>query len=139
MTFLGDVSRAQQLYTLLLPYADRCVVAFALLSSGSASRPLGLLATTLSRHEDAERHFEQALKMNTQIRAPIWIAHTQHDYAHMLVLRNHPNDRDKALELLKEALDTAEQLGLTALASKARALKTSAEATGTSRPLLRPP
>jgi len=122
MVFLGDVPRAQLLYSLLLPYADRCANVGALLSTGSISRPLGLLATTLSRYEDAERHFEQALQMNTQIRAPLWIAQTQHDYARMLLLRNDPGDRDKAFELLEQALATAQDLGLTALADKARPL-----------------
>jgi tetratricopeptide (TPR) repeat protein len=60
---VGDARRAQLLYKLLLPYADRCVVTFALLCQGSASRHLGLLATTMSRYDDAVRHFEEALKM----------------------------------------------------------------------------
>jgi DNA-binding SARP family transcriptional activator/tetratricopeptide (TPR) repeat protein len=132
VVLLGDAPRAQQLYKLLLPYADRCVVIFALLCGGSASRPLGILATTLSRYEDAARHFEQALTMNTQIRSPLLIALTQHDYAHMLLLRNRPGDSDKALRLLEQAVATAEQLGLKALADKARPLKLTAETAGRS-------
>ncbi|MGI9097406.1 MAG: ATP-binding protein [Solirubrobacteraceae bacterium] len=129
VALLGDARRAQLLYTPLLPYADRCLATGALLCQGSASRPLGLLATTLSLFEDATLHFEQALKMNAQIRSPLWIAHTQHDYARMLLARNHPGDNEKALELLRQALTTAEQLGLTALADKARSLKLTTEAT----------
>jgi tetratricopeptide (TPR) repeat protein len=124
---LGDAPRAQLLYELLLPYADRCVVSGALMCMGSASHPLGLLATTLSRYEDAERHFEQALKMNTQIRSPFWTAHTQHDYARMVLLRSRVGDRDRALQLLAQALATAEQLGLKALADKVESLKLTAE------------
>jgi tetratricopeptide (TPR) repeat protein len=124
--FLGDVPRAQLLYGLLSPYADHCVVTFSLLCAGSVSRPLGLLATTLSRYEVAARHFEQALKMNAQIRSPLWIARTQHDYAHMLVVRNKPGDEEKALELVNGALDTAQRLGLPAFADKARRLKQAA-------------
>jgi tetratricopeptide (TPR) repeat protein len=135
---LDDAPRAQLLYKLLAPYADRCVVIVALLSHGSASRPLGLLATTLSRYEDAARHFEQALAMNTQIRSPLWTAHTQHDYARMLLLRNHPDDDDRALGLLKQALATAEQLGLKALADKTRMLMSAAEADGPATALRRP-
>jgi tetratricopeptide (TPR) repeat protein len=119
--FLGDAPRAQQLYTLLLPYADRCLVTFALLSRGSASRSLGLLATMMSRFDDAARHFEQGLKMNAHIKSPRWTAHTQHDYARMLLARRQPGDTDKARELLTQALATAEQFGLKALAVKARA------------------
>jgi DNA-binding SARP family transcriptional activator len=128
VVFLDDAPRADLLYRLLLPYAERCVVIVALPCLGSASRPLGMLATTLSRYEEAARHFQQALKTNAQIKSPLWIAHTQHDYARMLLLRNHPGDHDEALQLLDQALITAEQLGLKALADKARPLKLAAEA-----------
>jgi hypothetical protein len=65
--------------------------------------------------------------MNTDIRSPLWIGHTQHDYARMLLLRNDPGDNHKAHQLLTTALTTAEALGLTALADKARPLKLTAE------------
>jgi hypothetical protein len=66
--------------------------------------------------------------MYTRIGSPILTAYTQHDYAQMLRRRNHPGDNDKALQLLTRALATAEQLGLRALAEKARPLKLTAEA-----------
>jgi tetratricopeptide (TPR) repeat protein len=124
---LDDARRAQPLYKLLLPYADRFVVISGL-CQGSASRPLGLLATTLSQYDDAAHHFEHALRMNAQISSPVWIAHTQHDYARMLLLRNRVGDRDTALELLTAALAKAEQLSLKALADKTRPLKLAAAA-----------
>ncbi|HEY2217214.1 MAG TPA: hypothetical protein VGH21_06940, partial [Solirubrobacteraceae bacterium] len=127
---LSDVRRAQLLYALLLPYDDRCVLAGAVLCQGPAARPLGLLAATQSRFEDAERHFEQALKMNAQIRSRLGTAQTQCDYAQMLLLRSHRHDNDKALDLLTAALATAEQLGLQALDDRARPLKLAAEAAG---------
>jgi tetratricopeptide (TPR) repeat protein len=136
--FLGDDHRAQLLYKLLLPYADRCVVSFALLCQGSVSHSLGLLATTLSRFEDAARHFEQALEMNAQIRAPHWIARTQHDYARMLLARGRRGDREQALELLKQALTTSEELGLKGLAGEVRLLNLEAEAAGPPPALFRP-
>jgi DNA-binding SARP family transcriptional activator len=120
---LGDADPAHLLYNLLLPYADQCAVTFALLCRGSTSRQLGVLATTLTRYDDAARHFEHALTMNTEIRSPLWVAHTQHDYACMLHLRKNPGDGQKAIRLLEQALASAEQLGLTALANKARALR----------------
>ncbi len=117
---LGDVPRARLLYTLLSPYAGRCVVNFALLCQGSAARPLGLLATTLSRYDDAERHFERAIATNTRIGSRLWVAHTRHDWAHMLLLRDRPGDAARALELLQQALAAAEELELLALAGDAR-------------------
>jgi hypothetical protein len=41
----------------------------------------------------------------------------------LLLARNRPGDREKALELLGEALSAGERLGLEALADKARPLK----------------
>lgn len=130
VVLLRDPPRAHSLYRLLLPYSDRCVVSFAGMCHGSVSRPLGLLATTLSRYDDAQRHFEQALEMNAQIRSPLWIAHTEHDYTRMLLARGEGGDDDKALDLLEHALATAEELGLEALASKARPLKLASQAAG---------
>jgi tetratricopeptide (TPR) repeat protein len=130
VVYLADASRAQLLYEQLLPYADRCVVSSLLLCHGSVSRPLGLLATAMSRYDDGARHFERALRMNTRIRSPLWIAHTQHDYARMLLQRNLPGDHDNALALLDQALATAEQLGFKAVAEKVRPLRLAAEAAG---------
>jgi DNA-binding SARP family transcriptional activator len=127
VVFLDDAPRAQLLYELLLPYADRCVVTFVGLCQGSVYRPLGLLTTTLSRYDDAERHFQQAIKINTQIRSPLWIAHSEHAYAQMLLRRNRPGDHNRARTLVNRALSTAEDLGLKALADKARQLKLAAQ------------
>jgi tetratricopeptide (TPR) repeat protein len=92
------------------------------------SQPLGRLATTLARYDDAEHHFEHALTIHTQIKAPVLTAFTQHAYAQMLLLRNHAGDSAKALRLLTQALAAAEQLGLKALADTTRPLKLKAEA-----------
>jgi DNA-binding SARP family transcriptional activator len=127
VAFLGDTLRARRLYKLLMPYADRCVVTYALLSRGSASRPLGLLATTMSRYGDAARHFEHALEVNIKIKAPIWAARTQHDYARMLLERDRAGDNDRARTLLTGALATAERLGLETLVDRVRPLKLATE------------
>ena len=133
VSLLGDAPRAQLLYELLLPHADRCLVPGALLCMGSVSRLLGLMATTLSRYEDAQRHFERALEMSIRIRSPLWIGYTQLGYARMLALRNEPGDDDEARRLVTEALARAEELGLKALADMARRLKLTIEAPGPSR------
>jgi tetratricopeptide (TPR) repeat protein len=125
---LDDTHRAELLYELLLPYADRCVVVDAPFCQGSASRPLGLLAATLKSFDAAARHFEHALEFNARIKSPLWVAHTQHDYARTLLQRDHPGDRENALTLLGTALATADQLGLTALADRAQRLKPQADA-----------
>jgi DNA-binding SARP family transcriptional activator len=127
--FLDDARRAGLLYELLLPYADRCVVVDAAFCLGSASRPLGLLATTVGSVDAAVRHFQHALEFNARIKSPLCVAHTQHDYAQTLLRRDQPGDRENALTLLGAALATAEKLQLTALVGRAKRLKHQAETT----------
>src|SRR5262249_54270167 len=110
--------RAATLYDLLLPYADRCVTVGIAASRGSVARFLGLLATVLARYDDAERHFEDAFQINARIRARVWVAHTQHDYAHMLVARDGPGDRARAAALAAQALATAREVGMKPLEAK---------------------
>jgi DNA-binding SARP family transcriptional activator len=128
VAYLDDAPRAELLYEMLLPYAELCVGAWMPFCLGSASRPLGLLATTLERFDAAAIHFEDALEMNTKIRSPLWVAHTQHDYARTLLRRDQPGDREHALKLLDAALATANKLGLKALADRALRLMSQAQA-----------
>jgi tetratricopeptide (TPR) repeat protein len=131
--FLADRSRAATLYTLLLPYAGHSVVVpGAIFFYGCVSHSLGLLATLLSRWEDAERHFTDALAMYTKMGAKPWLAHTQHDYARMLLARNQPGDSEKAQRLLEQALATAQELGMTNLQSKVQGLKSKGQSLQTS-------
>ena len=123
--FLGDAHRAGMLHTLLLPYARRAIVNgfWANTCYGSASRYLGLLATTMSRWEEAARHFDDALAMNAKMGARPFVAHTQHEYARMLLARGQSGDYERALELLDSALATAQELGMKSLSDKAKALR----------------
>src|SRR5205823_4588643 len=54
---LDDRVPASALYDLLLPYADRVAVSYPEISVGPVSRFLGILAATIDRPDDAERHF----------------------------------------------------------------------------------
>jgi len=133
---LGEAEHAQPLYELLAPYSDRCLIIPGLHCEGSTARVLGLLATTLGRHDDAARHFERALEINARIRSPLWLAHTQHDYARLLLLRDRADDRDRAGAQLADALATAQRLSLTALVGRAGPLL--AEAGAAPPPVSRP-
>jgi tetratricopeptide (TPR) repeat protein len=115
-TFLGDRARADTLYQILFPFAGRnVVVSNAAACYGALSRYLGALATTLERWEDAARHFEDALAMNARMNARPWLAHTQEQYATVLLARNQSGDRDKAAALLDAAGVTARELGMRTL------------------------
>jgi hypothetical protein len=119
----GDSPHAAVLYELLRPYIDRFPISpTGGYCYGSAARPLGLLATTLSRFEEAESHFELALERNAHVRARPQVAHTQHDYASMLLRRRAPGDIEKATDLVGQALVTTGELGMKALEERLLAL-----------------
>ncbi|HXF72359.1 MAG TPA: tetratricopeptide repeat protein, partial [Actinomycetota bacterium] len=112
---LGDRSAAGRLYELLLPHAGRAAVSPPDDCTGSIDRPLGLLATTLERWDEAEGHFRRAVEVNERIGARPWAAHARHDHARMLLARDGPGDRERALELLATCLRTCRELGMVAL------------------------
>jgi DNA-binding NarL/FixJ family response regulator len=130
---LGDGGRAAAIYRLLLPYDGRNL-AITPICLGAASRYLGLLATTMGWWKTATRHFEEALALNARMGARPWLAHTQYDYADMLLRRMtarggrlprqaSAETTDRALTLLDQALATAQALGMSRLAEQALALK----------------
>jgi hypothetical protein len=91
---LGDASRAADLYRMLLPRERECVVlGWANTALGAVSRSLAILAATMHHWEDAERHFDDALRTNAQLRDKPWLAHTRAQYGDMLLRRNRPGDR----------------------------------------------
>jgi hypothetical protein len=96
-----------------LPYAERNVVCHPGCATGSVSRYLGLLATLLGRFEDGSSHFEDALVLNARMGARPWLAHTQEDYARLLLERGEPGDREKAQTLLDAAVTTYRELDMT--------------------------
>jgi DNA-binding CsgD family transcriptional regulator len=91
-------------------------------SVGPVSRPLGILATLLGRHDDAAGHFEDAIARTRRMGARPWLAHTQHAYARMLAEQGRPGDRERAVELLTSALEACERLGMAVLAGRVTAL-----------------
>lgn len=119
---LGDTRRAAVLYDLLLPYAGRnVVIGFAHACDGAVARHLGLLATTLSRWDEAQQHFENALAMNQRMGARPYVAHTQRAYAEMLLARGE-SDRHRAHQLLAAASAAYEALGMPSYLERARRL-----------------
>ena len=75
---LGDTARAELLYRVALPYADRAVTAGrAICSQGSVEHTLGRLAATAGRPADAVRHFRAALAAQERMDARAWTVHTR--------------------------------------------------------------
>src|SRR4029434_203209 len=102
--------------------ANRVTVTVSPGCSGAAGRYLGMLATLLGQFDDAAGHFDAALAMNERLGAPGLLAHTQLDYARMLIARGGAGDRERAASLLDAALATARGLGFTRLAEDTRVL-----------------
>lgn len=112
---LNDAPAAAALYDQILPYQRTIIDVGWRVSLGSADRALGLLAATTGRHDEAQRHFEEALAMNDRMSARPWLAFTQLNYGEMLLRRGSAGDLDRALNLLAKALATAEELGMARL------------------------
>jgi tetratricopeptide (TPR) repeat protein len=117
---LGDARAAAVLYDLLVPYAHLNASNADELAAGSVSRPLGVLAATMTRWEDAGRHFDVALTQNTAMGARPWVAHSRHDYARMLLQRDNAGDRERGRDLLSAARTDYEAMAMTAWAQRAQ-------------------
>jgi tetratricopeptide (TPR) repeat protein len=121
--FLRDASGSEVLYEQLLPYDGRNAVSAPDACIGAVARSLGVLAASIGRYDDAQRHFEDAVAMNMRTGGRPWLAQTQCDYARVLLERGDPGDGDHALELLTACRETAHDLGAEGLLSKAKALE----------------
>jgi hypothetical protein len=120
---LGDVSRAERLFELLLPYRDITIIAPAVtVCCGSAARYLGMLAGVIGDWASVEEHFEAALAMDERLEAWPWLAHTQHEFAVALLARGARGDRLTADSLLATAVKTAQRLGMISLQQQIRSL-----------------
>jgi class 3 adenylate cyclase len=129
------IEHAARLYELFEPWSERFVTAGGSVSLGSAARPLGNLAAMLGRFDVAVCHFETAIDIETRMRALGLLPRAQCDYAKMLLARHEPGDREKAIALLDQALETSQRLGLKGwldlcLETKLRALGLDASSLG---------
>jgi class 3 adenylate cyclase len=121
--FLHDERRGAILYELLRPYAGRNVtIGWGDVSYGSVDHYLGRLAVLTGRLDEAESHFVLALGFNERMGARTLVAHTRFEYGIALLARDRARDRQTALQLLRQALDTAAALGMKDLEDRARAL-----------------
>jgi tetratricopeptide (TPR) repeat protein len=124
-TACGAVTEAALLYDRLLPYADRNVlVAGAAVCAGAVAHWLGELAALLARWDDAERHFDAALRRHEQMGAPALLAYSRYSYAQMLLLRRQPGEAAHARELLEAAAQTYRTLEMPGFAARAERLLT---------------
>ena len=118
-----DAATAALFYQLLQPYAGRNVVRPAsIYCFGPVSHYLGLLATRLNHLEEAERYFEDAIAMNRRMGTRPYLAHSQYAFGQMLAKRGKAGDHDRARQLTRQALESAQQLGMSVLEGRIRPL-----------------
>lgn len=127
---LNDAKRAQILYGLLLPYADRVAVSYPEIAVGTVAHFLGVLSATMARWEEADRHFADALTTSERFGARPWLAHTHHAYARMKLKRGGPGDPKMACDLLAKALATYRDLGMDTYAASVLSLSEKATLAG---------
>jgi tetratricopeptide (TPR) repeat protein len=118
----GRDGEVEKLYSMLLPYERLYAQAPVESVFGAVARGLGVLATALARFDDAERHFEVAIKTERAMKATPWLAHAQHDYAAMLLARGDAEDSRRAQAQLGDALKSYRELGMDTWAERAEAL-----------------
>ena len=118
-----DKPQAARLADALEPYAATGIIwAGAAAFFGSAAHWLGVLATTLGRHQLAEQYLATALAFHERLGAAPWIARTTVEQARLLLTAgNHA----RALRLLAAAAEITTRCGMSTLAADISSLATS--------------
>jgi tetratricopeptide (TPR) repeat protein len=122
---LGDERRAARLYELLLPYADRNAISITTMPFGPVALRLGMVAATLGRWEEAERHFQLAMQQSTRLGAPAIMARVLYEHSRMLAARGEEADLPSAAKLLAQAEGICRELDLPGVGDRVAALAAS--------------
>jgi predicted ATPase/DNA-binding SARP family transcriptional activator len=89
---------------------------------GVVDHYLGVLNTLLERWDEAVASFETALSIAERVGSPVFRTHTNLWYGRMLLDRGDPDDHERAVTMVQDALGTAEELGMALVARDARTL-----------------
>lgn len=118
---LGDTEAAQTIYEFMLEYKDMTITAgVATVCFGAASRYLGMLSAALGDFDEAAAHFEHALEMNAASGSRPWLAHTQAEYADLLLKIGDQKALAKASSLSEQAWAIAAELDMVRLKRRLR-------------------
>ena len=107
---VGERDEAANLYPLVLEGMDTGTVWHSFL--GSTHSVAGIAAAAGRQWEKAEEHFETALRQAHEVPAVLAQPETRRWYARMLIDRDSPGDRDKARQLLEEAIAMYRRIGM---------------------------
>ena len=125
---LDDVEVAAQVYELLLPLAGYCMGdgSGAVISHGSNSLNLGDLALTIGRHDDALRHYADAVAVDIRLGARPFVALARFGWASALIARNttpSASDLKEANKLLANCIGEFRRLGMPGPLARAEKLE----------------
>ena len=120
IALIGDTKYAERTYERLLPYEGLViVVARAVGCNGPVDRVLGLLARSMGRLDDAERHLRGGVEVATRMNDVPGMALCSLALAELLLERDAEGDRERALELLATVLGRAREMGARWIADRA--------------------
>jgi tetratricopeptide (TPR) repeat protein len=118
---LGTIDHARTMYELLEPWSGQgIVVGQGLDMPGAADRYLGMLSATVGRTDEADAQYAAAVELEDRMQAPPLVARTRYWWGRALLTRGHGGDVERAVALLEQCVPTADELGMTRLASDAR-------------------
>jgi len=124
MHFLDEPEHAEQVYSWLIDFAGLVVIAgLPTEMLGSVDLFLALLAATLRRWVDFDRHAAYALKLNAARRMPVWLATAQYEIGAILARRAGDGDADRARSLLDASISASHRIGMPALLAKTEAAR----------------
>ena len=125
---LSDGPRSARLYEILEPYSGLVVVAGrAAAAYGPVDYYLGMLARAAGRNAEAARHFAAALELAGGMGDRPFTTTIRCEQAALLLERAGSDDRERALDLLGECLDAAQELGMRRLVEQALSLRLEAQ------------
>ena len=117
-----DTERADVLYQEILPYEGTWLHSGGEVVFGSADYTLARLAAAAGREEEAILRFEAALADHDRMGEVTIRAHIADLLAARLAARAQDSDTERALQLAREARDSAERIGLLGVAQRSTAL-----------------
>jgi tetratricopeptide (TPR) repeat protein len=126
----GAVHEGAVIYDLVHRYERRWTLAGrdAVAPTGPVAYYLGILAASLSRFDAAACHFQVALDAAQRFGARPYLALAQGAYGAMLARHGATSDLQRARQLLAEALNTAQELGMNQLYHDVVAVRAEVEA-----------
>ena len=110
-TDLGDVARAQTLFSMLEQYAGQFVDAGPSWF-GAVSHHLAGLAMTLGRLDEADAFYAEATRFYAALGATAWLIRVRLDWAGIRMTRHSAGDLEQTRAMLTDVLAMAQSIGL---------------------------